>query len=217
MRFSGNRESKKILIRRKILKKKSLWIAIFLGILLFSFSSNSLHNQPGLSLKETESNPELKYTPEQNYLFETIKQRRTVRKFASTPVPKEHILKILDAARFAPSAGNQQPWKFLVIEDRAKLDKLKEEACTWYLELYKSRQKPEQKGLDSMQEKIRSVLENVLSAQVYVAVLVDSHEKYPDYIIYDGSLAAGNLMIAARSLGYGTGFFTSFFPEEKIK
>jgi len=68
-----------------------------------------------------------------------------------------------------------------------------------------------------MQEKIRSLLENILSAPVYVAVLVDSHEKYPDYIIYDGSLAAGNLMIAARSLGYGTGFFTSFFPEEKMK
>jgi nitroreductase len=48
-------------------------------------------------------------------------------------------------------------------------------------------------------------------------VLVDSQAQYPDYILYDGSLAAGNLMIAARALGYGTGFFTTFFPDEKMK
>ena len=57
----------------------------------------------------------------------------------------------------------------------------------------------------------------MLSAPVYVAVLVDSKAKYPKYILYDGTLAAGYLMIAARALGYGTGFFTSFFPETKMK
>lgn len=199
------------------MKKTNLWTAIFIGISLLSFSRNSFQNRFSFSLKETKFNLELKYTPEQNYLFETIKQRRTVRKFAPTLVPKEHILKILDAARFAPTAGNQQPWKFLVIENRVKLDKLKEEAFAWYFELSKSKKELEQTELDSLREKIRNLLENVLSAPVYIAVLVDSHEKYPDYIIYDGSLAAGNLMIAARSLGYGTGFFTTFFPEEKMK
>jgi nitroreductase len=44
-----------------------------------------------------------------------------------------------------------------------------------------------------------------------------TESKYSDYIIQDGSLAAGYLMIAARSLGYGTGFFTTFFPDEKMK
>ena len=58
---------------------------------------------------------------------------------------------------------------------------------------------------------------NILSAPVYVAVLVDSEAQYADYIVQDGSLAAGCLMIAARALGYGTGFFTTFFPEERMK
>jgi nitroreductase len=61
------------------------------------------------------------------------------------------------------------------------------------------------------------MIADALSAPVYVAVLVDTEARYPDYVSYDGTLAAGNLMIAARALGYGTGFFTSFFPEEHMK
>jgi len=146
-----------------------------------------------------------------------IKTRRTVRRFKPTPVPQEHILKILDAARLAPTAGNQQPWKFLVIQDRARLDRLQKEAVSWYLEGYKIKRNPTEEQLSKLRTQLEEVVKNVLSAPVYVAVLVDSQAQYPDYILYDGSLAAGNLMIAARALGYGTGFFTTFFPEVKMK
>lgn len=146
-----------------------------------------------------------KYSSNQQFLFSMLKNRRTVRRFKSKPVPREHIMKILDAARFAPTAGNQQPWKFLVINDRKRLNRLKAAASSWYTD------NPQKK------EKIQQVLEEVLSAPVYVAVLVDKNCPYPDYNIYDGTLAAGNLMTAARALGYGTGFFTTFFPEEQMK
>jgi len=165
----------------------------------------------------TEANPEIKYDSDQAYLFNIIKSRRTVRKFKSTPIPEEHIMKILDAARFAPTAGNQQPWKFLVIQNREKLDQLKEKALLWYLESYRSRKKADKQEIDSVREGVKKILENALSAPVYVAVLVDSKARYSDYIVHDGTLAAGYLMIAARALGYGTGFFTTFFPEEKMK
>lgn len=165
----------------------------------------------------TEENPEIKYSSDQTYLFNIIKNRRTVRKFKSIPVPKEHILKILDAARFSPTAGNQQPWKFLVIQDRKKLDQLQKEALGWYLDEYKKRRRPKQEELSKAKDAVTQLLENVLSAPVYIAVLVDAKAKHPNYILYDGTLAAGYLMIAARALGYGTGFFTTFFPEEKMK
>jgi ketosteroid isomerase-like protein len=80
------------------------------------------------------ANSDVKYTAEQQFLFETIQNRRTVRKFKPQPVPKEDLLKILNAARLAATAGNQQPWKFLVIQDRKKLDALKEAALSWALE-----------------------------------------------------------------------------------
>jgi len=165
----------------------------------------------------TEENPEIKYTADQTYLFDMIKTRRTVRRFKPTPVPKEHILKILDAARLAATAGNQQPWRFLVIQDRTRLAQLQKEAVSWYLEEYKIKRNPTEEQLSKARNRLEEVMENVLSAPVYVAVLVDSQAQYPDYILYDGTLAAGNLMIAARALGYGTGFFTSFFPDAKMK
>jgi len=165
----------------------------------------------------SEKDKNIEYDVNQAYLLNVIKNRRTVRKFKPTPVPEEHIMKILDAARFAPTAGNQQPWKFLVVRDRERLNRLKNEALLWYVESYEKRKKPADEEINSIKEKLGKILDNVLSAPVYIAVLVDSKAKYPDYVIYDGTLAVGNLMIAARALGYGTGFFTTFFPEDKMK
>lgn len=164
-----------------------------------------------------EDNPDIRYTSEQIYLLNIIKNRRTVRKFKPTPVPKEHILKILDAAHYAPTSGNQQPWKFLVIQDRRKLNQLREKALEWYLERYKKLRNPNPEELTKAKAGLKDILENVLSAPVYVAVLVDSKAQYPDFILYDGTLATGYLMIAARALGYGTGFFTTFFPDDKMR
>ena len=49
---------------------------------------------------------------------EIIKGRRTVKKFFSRSVTFEKILKILDAADHAPSAGNSQNWRFIIITDK---------------------------------------------------------------------------------------------------
>ncbi len=163
------------------------------------------------------SEDNIQYTSDQVFLFDIIKNRRTVRKFKSTPVPQEHIIKILEAAHYAPTSGNQQPWKYLVIRDRSKLDLLSEKALLWYLERYKNQGSPSDEQIKNMSERLEKTLKNVLSAPVYVAVLVDTKAKYPGYILYDGTLTAGYMMIAARALGYGTGFFTTFFPEKEIK
>ncbi|MFZ2053136.1 MAG: nitroreductase family protein [Candidatus Aminicenantales bacterium] len=165
----------------------------------------------------TGADSSVKYTADQRFLFETIENRRTVRRFKPDPVPKDHLLKILDAARFAATAGNQQPWKFLVIQDRRKLDALEETACSWILEEREEIAKLPEDKRDEIRRKLREVLKNILSAPVYVAVLVDSRSEYPEYSITDGTLAMGNLMIAARALGYGTGFFTSYFPWARMK
>lgn len=53
-----------------------------------------------------------------------LKFRRSVRGFRGEPVPRELIVKILDAARWAPSAGNAQPWEFVVVEDRNTIENL---------------------------------------------------------------------------------------------
>ena len=56
--------------------------------------------------------------------MEIINKRRSVRQFLDKKVEKEKIESILKAAMQAPSAGNQQPWEFAVVEDKENIEKL---------------------------------------------------------------------------------------------
>ena len=53
-----------------------------------------------------------------------INKRCTIRKWDSKPVPKDKIVKVLEAARRAPSWGNTQPWRYIVIQDKAKIEEI---------------------------------------------------------------------------------------------
>jgi nitroreductase len=53
--------------------------------------------------------------------LDAIRTRRSIRRYLDRPVPEELIQKLLAAAMHAPSARNQQPWRFIVIDDRAVL------------------------------------------------------------------------------------------------
>ncbi|MFC1493483.1 nitroreductase family protein [candidate division KSB1 bacterium] len=154
------------------------------------------------------------YSPDQEYLFDIFKNRRSVRKFKQEPVPDEHIMKILDIARTAPTSGNQQPWKFLVITDKEKLDQLRDESVNRALEAAKRRPNFDESRLEVLRSQYIENYGNYLSAPVYIVVLTDKNSRYPAYNKWDGPLAAGYLMIAARTLGYGTVFITDSFPEE---
>ncbi|QAA33790.1 nitroreductase family protein [Clostridium manihotivorum] len=58
--------------------------------------------------------------------MEEIFKRRSIRKYEDKPVEKEKIERLLRAAMQAPSAVNQQPWEFIVVEDKDTLKKLSE-------------------------------------------------------------------------------------------
>ncbi len=58
-------------------------------------------------------------------IFEIIKTRRSVRSFLNKPVNDEDAIKILDAARLAPSGGNRQRWKFIYVKDPGVLRMVK--------------------------------------------------------------------------------------------
>ncbi len=157
------------------------------------------------------------YTPEQEYLFDLFKKRRSVRKFKSAPIPQEHIMKILDMARTAPTSGNQQPWKFLVVQDRGRIDRLRDEIVDASLERAKKQKGFDPNELDSLKARYLERVGNYLSAPVYVVVLTDKNSRYPSYNIKDGSLAAGYLILAARAFGYGTVFITDALPPDIVK
>jgi nitroreductase len=145
-------------------------------------------------------------------LWQVFKNRRSVRQFKPDAVPEADLRRILDAARSAPTSGNQQPWKFLVVREPATIAAL-HEACV-----------QRRLGSNAMggmatdaerqrESEIRKALAGYFSAPVYIVVLTDNSSKYPDYNHWDGPLAAGYLMLAARALGYGTVFITDVIPE----
>ena len=65
-------------------------------------------------------------------LFETMQTMRAMRRLKPDPVPDELIGRILHAGTCAPSGGNAQKWRFLVLKDR----KVKEAVTAWYKKAY---------------------------------------------------------------------------------
>ena len=57
-------------------------------------------------------------------LLELLRSRRSIRRFSDRPVSRTEIARLLEAARWAPSNHNRQPWKFIVLEDRQEIQTL---------------------------------------------------------------------------------------------
>jgi nitroreductase len=146
--------------------------------------------------------------------FETVRGRRSVRSFLPNPVPENHMEAILDAARLAPTSGNQQPWKFIVVQDPGVIQELMAACVEKVLD---ARRAQGMEISDEVVDATRARLEGYFSAPAYVVVLTDNESRYPTYNHWDGPLAAGNLMLAARALGYGTVFITDAIPEDVTK
>jgi nitroreductase len=65
-------------------------------------------------------------------LLDLMRSRRSVRRYLPEPVPDEMLQQILEAGRWAPSAGNQQPWAFVVVQDDEIREKVARHA-TYFL------------------------------------------------------------------------------------
>jgi nitroreductase len=57
-------------------------------------------------------------------IYEAMRERRSVRQFKPDPVSREVVTSLIEAAITAPSASNKQPWRFLVVEDRARIARM---------------------------------------------------------------------------------------------
>lgn len=123
-------------------------------------------------------------------LMEVMETRRSIRSYSDRDVSDEMIGTILKAAMMAPSAGNQQPWQFIVVRNREKMNGVTE------FHPYASMLK-----------------------KVSVAIIVcgdPDGKKWPDFWVQDCSAAIQNMLLAARELGLGT-VWTGIYPiEERI-
>lgn len=109
--------------------------------------------------------------------LEAIFTRRSIRTFAEQAVSDEHIETLLRAGMAAPSAGNQQAWEFVVIDDRAVLEAI---------------------------PRVHPYAQMCAQAPLTLAVCAEpSREKYAGFWIQDCSAATQNILLAAHALGLG--------------
>ena len=129
-------------------------------------------------------------------LKEAIYSRRAVREFTSQPVHEQVLRQLIDAAIQAPSAVNQQPWLFTIVQDKALLARISREAKAHMLRTSAA-------ALAS--HHFQSILENPDFDIFYhaPALVVISAPEGP-WVVEDCALAAENLMLAACAVGLGT-------------
>jgi nitroreductase len=124
-------------------------------------------------------------------VFEAILGRRSIRRFRDEPLEEGQLETLLEAARWAPSAGNVQPWRFVVVTS----DDVKE-----------------QLAVDSYGQMFMA------EAPVIVGVLSipeESARRYGDrgrglYSIQDTAAAVQNILLAAFGMGLGTCWVGAF-------
>ena len=159
-------------------------------------------------------------------------ERRSIRLYKNKPVPREILLRLVEAARFAPSAGNGQPVKFLIVTDpevNREVDKRVARVVNITKNLYlgQSRWKKilftilsaisinkwDQRPIAAMEKIIQSNDTITFGAPAVVHVLKDKRGiSHPDVCT---SIAAQNFVLAAHALGLGTcyiGFIASMIP-----
>jgi len=114
-----------------------------------------------------------------------ILSRRSIRKYTEEPVSGDDIEALLTAAMHAPSAVNEQPWHFVIIQDRKTLEAISRLSPTAPMVKY---------------------------APLAIAVCADRNlEKFPGLWVLDCSAATENILLAATARGLGA-VWTAVYP-----
>src|SRR5215467_13696165 len=154
-------------------------------------------------------------------LFEIILTTRSMRRLKPDPVPNELIRKILEAGVCAPSGGNMQRWRFLVIRD----PKVKETVGALYKRAWDEQVAPRYRAGEPAPGTSQERFERMLAAAEYLANHI--HEA-PVWIVpcLEGATptcasgssiypAVQNMLLAARALGLGATLTTLYLNFER--
>lgn len=150
-----------------------------------------------------------------------IRTRRTIRRYKDRKVPRRLLRKVLEAARWAPSAHNLQPWRFVIAEGRIK-ERL--------VEVLGVRKKNEPMLVKLILKEAVKIIENAPMAilaykkGVYSDTIKKGGRSYRDYLrkaniweVQCVACALQNMLLVAHSLGLGTAWLgITAFRERQI-
>jgi len=132
------------------------------------------------------------------HIDEPIFGRRSVRKYTAQAVDEVTIRRLIDAAVWAPSAINEQPWDFTVVRDQELLTRISRDAKAQMVAAM-----PADLGVGARADHFRTMLQDP-SFQIFyhapVLLMISASAPGP-WIVEDCALAAENLMLMAHALG----------------
>lgn len=158
-------------------------------------------------------------------LQETIRTRRSIRKFKPDPILEGDIRRIVELAALAPSASNKQMWKFLAVTNRRVLGEIKDAIINKWNTVMEWPESAEYrdrlegaKGYSTFfteapvtffvfQEPYLSAIDEILEKHGLDQLTIDAWRKLP--AVQSIGAATENLCLAAHSMGYGTCWMSS--------
>ncbi|WP_374300389.1 5,6-dimethylbenzimidazole synthase [Ferrovibrio sp.] len=152
----------------------------------------------------------------QDKLKELMAWRRDVRHFRTDPVPGELIARLLEVAALAPSVGNSQPWRFVLVEDATRRQKV--------IANFEAANAEALSDYSGEQAKLYASLKlaGLKEAPVHLAVFCDEgtaqghglgRRTMPEMLDYSAVMAVYGFWLAARAHGLGVGWVSIFEPE----
>jgi coenzyme F420-0:L-glutamate ligase/coenzyme F420-1:gamma-L-glutamate ligase len=155
-------------------------------------------------------------------LASLMRSRRSVRQYQPRPVAREHLLQMLEAARWAPSPHGRQPWRFVVLTRQEIKEQLAERMGeTWQRNLEMDGQAAEIVALrkDKSRQRILQA-----PALIMPCLYLEDLDQYPDVqrqedeklmAIQSIGAAIQNMLLTAYDLGLDTGWMCAplFCPE----
>ncbi len=158
-------------------------------------------------------------------VLEAIRERRSIRRYESEPVPREHIEILLESARLAPSASNLQTWKFKVVTDEKTRKRLREAA---FDQKFVERAPVVIVGcidFDAFGDRTRRTVELITKGAVRPSLSMilrfardsgkglESEERQVINGVVNLSIAMEHMALVAVELGLGTCWVRAFQPE----
>ncbi len=185
------------------MKSKSTIIILLLAIavvllavkIAFFSSPAGSYEYSGKEAKEAQA-PKKKHSKHEgkDKIMDNIMTRTSIRAYQDQPVEEEKIEQLLKAAMAAPSAGNKQPWRLVVIQDKSTLEAISENLNT---------------------------MKMAKEAALAIVVCGDLDDTFPDdgveYWVQDASAATENLLLAAHDLGLGAVWCGIYPIKERVQ
>lgn len=130
-----------------------------------------------------------------NPVIEAIRKRRSIRKYQDRPVPKDVIDAILYSSVLSPSAMNRQPWRFIVIENKGKIQEL-------------SRKVKKQMGVLGYALRFGEIIKSKEDTVFYGTplLIIVCAEKDDKWSHINCGIIAQSMFLAAYSMGLGSCF-----------